>query len=216
MSQDQNPFAPKPGLAPPPTTGPNVSSTPSPQPAPWGAAARPAAMPAGNLGLSVIGAAGGAAIGAAIWMAIAYFVNFEIGFVAILVGALAGWGAVALGKEQSPTVGVICAIASVIGVVGGSYGGFQLHLRSEAGRAEMQAFIEPLVAGTEGYAEMTPAEREELFQEIHKAVVEEVSYFEVLKESPMDLAYMALFGGLGLFYGYRVGSGSRKKTAGPS
>lgn len=61
-----------------------------------------------NLLMAVIGASIGAAIGAGIWCAIEYFINMQFGYVAILCGALAGWGAATMAQQKSPPVGGDC------------------------------------------------------------------------------------------------------------
>jgi hypothetical protein len=77
-----------------------------------------------NVPLAVVGAALGAAVGGGVWFAIEHFAHYQIGFIAILCGAAAGWGAVVLAKGHGFTIGVIAAAFGLLGVVGGSYGSF--------------------------------------------------------------------------------------------
>ncbi len=75
--------------------------------------------------LPLIGAIIGGAIGAAIWAAIAYFLNAEVGYVALGVGALCGFGATLGGGAQTTGGGMIAgamaAVVSVGAIAGGKY-----------------------------------------------------------------------------------------------
>lgn len=73
-----------------------------------------------NLGLGLVGGAVGACIGAAIWAGITAITNFQIGWMAVGVGFLTGFGVRTLGKGISPTFGVIGAILSLAGCLLGN------------------------------------------------------------------------------------------------
>lgn len=216
--------------------------------------------PGGSLLMSVVGAAGGAAVGAGIWMLVGYLASLEIGYIAILVGALAGWGAVLLGKTQSPTVGVISAVAGLAGVVAGSYGGYCIVLHSDdtrqtvyagmmdtwhgmtalefIGQADADRIAEesyqedrdsgdlPAATSLDEYRkkfrtnlrrmkadkfvkQMPEQDRAALMDEVYQQWLssDDVGYLKLLTEDVKETAFLILFAGLGLFYGFRVGVG---------
>lgn len=71
---------------------------------------------------AAVGAAIGAALGGAIWAAIVHFTGFEVGYVAVGVGALAGFGAVTAAKGQtSRNTGVAAAVCAVLAILGAKY-----------------------------------------------------------------------------------------------
>lgn len=70
-----------------------------------------------------LGAAGGALLGMVVWVAIGYFTGFEVGYVAVAIGAAAGFGAtlVAGATECDTTTGVVAGAISVLAVLGAKY-----------------------------------------------------------------------------------------------
>ena len=165
----------------------------------------------GNLILSLIGAAGGASIGAGLWFLVEYFLNHQVGLIAILSGALAGWGAVALGGRRSALVGIIAALAGVGGIIGGSYASYKLTLHSDEVRAEVREELNKLLATNPETANLTRAEKDAVSEQMYEEMLKTLTYFEVYKQNPGDLAWIGLFGLLGLYYGYRVGAGPGAK-----
>ncbi|QYK48247.1 MAG: hypothetical protein KF838_15835 [Phycisphaeraceae bacterium] len=74
------------------------------------------------VGFSVVGGAVGGGIGACIWAMIAKSLQVEIGYIAALVGMLAGGGvAVIAGNYRGMTTGIIAAVIAVAAVMGGRY-----------------------------------------------------------------------------------------------
>lgn len=75
--------------------------------------------------LPLIGALIGGAIGAGIWAAIAYFTGYEVGFIAILVGAMCGLGATLGGGAETTgggmIAGVMAAVIAVASIGAGKY-----------------------------------------------------------------------------------------------
>lgn len=68
--------------------------------------------------LALVGAAVGGLVGALIWAAIAYYFEYEVGYMALGVGALVGLGAVAGGGSGQAIAGCCSAIA-VVSILGG-------------------------------------------------------------------------------------------------
>ncbi len=71
---------------------------------------------------ALIGACAGGAVGAGLWAAVAYFAHFEIGWIAWIVGLLAGGGAlVATGGRGGIIAGGIAAVVSVAAIGAGKF-----------------------------------------------------------------------------------------------
>lgn len=70
----------------------------------------------------IIGSVLGGAIGAAVWAAIAYFTGFEVGYVAVGVGFLAGLGMSAGAKDDTGTTsGILAAVIALVAIASGKY-----------------------------------------------------------------------------------------------
>jgi hypothetical protein len=168
-------------------------------------------MPAEGRGLlmSLVGAMLGAGVGAGIWTAISVVSGYQIGYIAILAGAMAGWGAVLVGKQKSHVVGVIAAVAGAAAILCGSYLSFHYEVRSDATRAEVRKSLEQ---NDSDFAVIPEEERQAAFDVWYEQeVLPNVSYVEAMSDSPKDVAFLALFGAFGLIYGYRVGAGVKKR-----
>ncbi len=74
----------------------------------------------GNLLLGTLGAIVGALLGAIAWGAITAATHFQIGYMAIGVGFLAGYGMRMLGGGRDRADGVIAAIVALLGCVLGN------------------------------------------------------------------------------------------------
>ncbi|MFA6046490.1 MAG: hypothetical protein WC718_16010 [Phycisphaerales bacterium] len=71
----------------------------------------------------LIGAIIGGVLGAAIWAAIGYFANFELGLIAVLVGAMAGIGMkLGAGPDTSPATGGVAVVVALCGILLGKFG----------------------------------------------------------------------------------------------
>lgn len=75
----------------------------------------------GSLPLAIIGGIIGMAIGAAIWAGVAIVTKYEVGWIAIIVGALTGGGVVLLGRQRGIVFQVIAIILAVVGIGAGKY-----------------------------------------------------------------------------------------------
>ena len=84
------------------------------KPQPAKAAEKPSAAGAPKLGLGVAGAAAGALVGGGIWFAIVQFTPLYAGWMASVVGSLAGAGARALGRRPSPQLGGAACVFAVL------------------------------------------------------------------------------------------------------
>ncbi|MCU0485588.1 MAG: hypothetical protein MUC85_05695 [Anaerolineales bacterium] len=74
-----------------------------------------------NLALGILGGCIGGALGAAIWAAVTYFTEYQIGYLAIGVGFLVGFGVGKLGKGIDKIFGVAGAVISLVSVVMGNF-----------------------------------------------------------------------------------------------
>jgi len=84
------------------------------------AALREALIARQNIGLAALGGLIGAAIGAAAWAVVTVVTKFQIGFMALGVGWLAGTLAWKLGRGLSPAYGVVGAILALVGCAAGN------------------------------------------------------------------------------------------------
>lgn len=93
------------------------------RPAPARPVATPAGAPAGaeNLPMGFIAGLGAAAAGAALWAGITVLTNFQIGWMAVGVGALVGVAVRALGKGTTPVFGVMGALLALGGCLVGNF-----------------------------------------------------------------------------------------------
>lgn len=157
---------------------------------------------------ALLGGAFGAAIGSGIWFVIEYFTGYSIGWIALLVGALAGWGAHIGAGQKCPQAGLIAALLGVIGIFSASYANFHVLTSTEHGRDMIRAEAPKELQGE--WAQMSDQEKDEVVA-FAQSEVAKMGYTKFLFVDGKQAAFMGLFGLLGLFYGYRVGSGSGKK-----
>jgi hypothetical protein len=73
-----------------------------------------------NLGLGILGGAIGALVGAALWALVTGITNFQIGFMAVGVGFLTGYGVRKLGQGIDKSFGVVGAVLSLAGCLAGN------------------------------------------------------------------------------------------------
>jgi len=166
-----------------------------------------------NVGMSFIGAVLGAGVGSAIWIGIGYATGYEIGWIAVLVGVLAGLGGVALGGEHSSSVGTICALAGLGGIIAGSYGNYYFAIHSDKAKKELMPLVEKKLMEDAAYQKMAPDRRKQAAEEfIDRELIPRITYFDAMGDSPKDIGFLILFGILGLVYGYRYGSGSNQES----
>jgi hypothetical protein len=74
-----------------------------------------------NLMLAVAGGAIGALLGAVIWAAVTYFTEYQIGWMAIIVGYLVGFGTSRLGKGLDKIYAITGGVISLFGVALGNF-----------------------------------------------------------------------------------------------
>ncbi|HTJ24628.1 MAG TPA: hypothetical protein VMA36_00560 [Candidatus Limnocylindria bacterium] len=74
----------------------------------------------GKLALGSLGALAGAVVGAAAWAAITAATNFQIGYMAVGVGYLAGYGMRRLGGITEPIFGYVAGAVALFGCVLGN------------------------------------------------------------------------------------------------
>lgn len=73
-----------------------------------------------NLGLGVLGGIIGGAIGAALWAVITVLTNFQIGWMAVGVGFLVGYGVRLFGRGVDTSFGVVGAALALLGCFAGN------------------------------------------------------------------------------------------------
>jgi len=154
----------------------------------------------GSLLLAGVGAFLGASLGAFAWFLIEFYVNYQIGYIAVASGALAGLGAVRLGKRNGVDVGCIAAIAGLAGILGGSYASYYAAVRSDETREEVVSAVTEM----EGYDEASFEDRETAIEAVYQDFLDTVTYFDYAEDG---LMFLLLFGGFGVYYGYRTGVG---------
>ncbi|MEL7472160.1 MAG: hypothetical protein AAGK04_02500 [Planctomycetota bacterium] len=71
------------------------------------------------------------AIGVVVWAAIAYYTGFEIGYIAIGIGALVGLAIKAVDNEGGMARGLAAAIIAALSIAGGKYAAVSLHVGDE-------------------------------------------------------------------------------------
>lgn len=77
---------------------------------------------ASRLATALVGGVTGAILGGALWAAIVLITNYEVGYVALAVGALAGYGTLlGAGGKKSGALQGISVLAAVLGLVLGKY-----------------------------------------------------------------------------------------------
>ncbi len=74
-----------------------------------------------NLGLAIIGGGVGGLLGAIIWSAVTYFTEYQIGWMAVGVGFLVGYGVSKLGKGLDKVFGIIGGAIALVSVVLGNF-----------------------------------------------------------------------------------------------
>ncbi len=183
------------------------------------------ANPGPNIALATVGAVLGATVGACIWFAIAYFANYRVGFVAIASGALAGLFASKLGKGKCATIGVIAALAGGAGVLGGSWVTYYALKHSDRTRQELKKYFDVScseLAKVAADVDKTEAKRHEARRELAKEEAEGFEgYYKRTIQDPnnnyivfitldgRDTGIMIMMGLLGMYCGYRAGSGEQ-------
>jgi len=126
-----------------------------------------------NLGLGLAGGAIGAAVGAAAWAVITALTNLQIGWEAVGVGFLTGYGVRILGKGIDRVFGYAGAVLSLVGCAAGNVLSVMIVVSTQQhiGFGELAARMTPGIAWQMLVADF----------------------------SPIDI----LFYGLGIYYGYR-------------
>lgn len=69
----------------------------------------------------VVGAICGGLVGMFGWYLLILMLHMEIGYAAIMVGAVTGAGARLLARQGSSLQGIVCAVCALIAIIGGQY-----------------------------------------------------------------------------------------------
>ncbi|MBI5267290.1 MAG: hypothetical protein HY851_08670 [candidate division Zixibacteria bacterium] len=145
-------------------------------------------QPAENFGMALVVGLLAAVASSLIWMAITYFTNYQIGWMALGVGFVVGWGVRWAGKGTRPLFGVLGATLALLGCMLGNL------LTACVSIADQQQITVGQVLG---------ALNADLVVEIFKVTFH-----------PMDL----LFYGLAVWWGYKysfapTGSGNKVEVS---
>jgi hypothetical protein len=126
-----------------------------------------------NLGLGAIGGILGAAVGAGIWAGITALTNFQIGWMAVGVGFLVGYGIKKFGQGIDVSFGIMGAVLALVGCLAGNL----LTICVSAAKELNVPFLDILV-------QITPS-----------------LYVELMKDtfSPIDLIFYAI----AIYWGYK-------------
>ena len=74
-----------------------------------------------NLGLGIIGGGTGGLLGALVWAAVTYFSEYQIGWMAVGVGFLVGYGVSKLGKGFDRVFGIAGGLIALVSVALGNF-----------------------------------------------------------------------------------------------
>ena len=99
--------------------------------------------------VAIVGACIGGLIGALIWAGITYAFEYEIGYMALAVGALVGFGAVVCGGSGEAVAGC-CSVIAVVSILGGKVLAISMFMGNSLS-SEFYALLEP---DAEAYAEV--------------------------------------------------------------
>ncbi|HPH96118.1 MAG TPA: hypothetical protein PKW33_05425 [Anaerolineaceae bacterium] len=94
-----------------------------------------------NLFLGAIGGLIGGLIGAVIWALITYFTDYQIGWMAIGVGMLVGFGVRLLGRGHGIVFGLIGGLIALVSVVLGNFLACMGFLSKELGMGLVEMFL---------------------------------------------------------------------------
>jgi hypothetical protein len=81
-----------------------------------------------NKARGMAGALLGASVGAAVWASVVYYTGYEIRYVAVAVGALAGFGSRFIGGGRDNQLGVFAAICALMGILVGQFLAARIYL----------------------------------------------------------------------------------------
>jgi len=180
--------------------------------------AQPPAEPASQLGgilPSIFGAVVGAGLGAMVWATIVRLTGWMMGFVAMLVGAIAGWGAIVFTRRRDRTVGIVAAAATLAGVLAGSCLSYRGRLHSDRVKANLRSeFDRQILPKYPDPSALSEEQKSIEFEKFYQSTIdsEATSYWRYVRAHPTEFAFTAIFGLLGAAYAYRIGS-SKPKSA---
>lgn len=126
-----------------------------------------------NFGMGIVGGVGGALAGSILWALVTYATQWQIGFMAIGVGFLVGWGIRKLGQGVDKSFGILGAVLSLLGCAFGNLLTACVHIAA--------------------------ASAVSIFAVITSITLEDMTYIMTETFHPMDV----LFYGLAVYYGYR-------------
>ena len=182
----------------------------------------------GNLVMGIAGALAGALAGGAVYYGVMAITGYQVGYVACLVGAASGYGALLLGKAPSMANGVFCAVFSLAALGAAEYMTYQDGIRESSEAFTVASFQTPPsrddyendqeyaedLAEYKGFVKSTPEEQQEYVEEARRDfqefIANDYTFIDYMTSSTYDVLITLLFAFLGISYGYKIGTGASK------
>ena len=182
----------------------------------------------GNWVMGIAGALAGALVGGGVYYGVMAITGYQVGYVACLVGAASGYGSILLGKAPSMANGVFCALFSLAalgaaeyltyqdGIQEGSEGYTVASFQTPPSRDDYESdedFAEGL-AEYEDFMKSTAEEQEEYVEEARREfqefIASDYTFIDYMTSSTYDVLITLLFAFLGIYYGYKIGTGASR------
>jgi hypothetical protein len=138
-----------------------------------------------NLGLAFVGGLAGAAVGAVLWGVVTAMVRVQIGWMAVGVGFLTGWGVRRLGRGIDRSFGVLGAALSLLGCVAGNLLAVCI-LVSQSQKIPLQTILDRMTPGIA--ADLLSATFSVMDLLFYGLALYEGFQFSIHRPTPADLA----------------------------
>jgi len=110
---------------------------------------------------------------------------------------------------RSETVGYIAAVVGLVGMFVGSYAGYHCGIHRELEKAQLQQdFYYSQDVENPGWYRMSAEAKQAAFDDYYAGIAaQDPGYIAGMMGDPWGLLMTVVFGGVGIYYAYRVGSG---------
>ncbi len=156
-------------------------------------------------GAVLISAAGASLLGVVAWILVATFAGYEFGFLALIIGILAGQGAKAATDRPCFRVGLLAASVAVCGIFLATYGSYYGFLHFGEGKEILRqkyendkAFFQGVAPGTLSYPEYD-----------EEKALAEANFWDFWMHREEDWAILLIFSGFGAAAAIRNGMGHK-------